>query len=452
MTNLLPAGPVLTKSKQFIKLFANPVPFLMDCHKKYGDIFTLNLLGNKTFVVISNPDAIREVFQANPEKLLTGKPNGDVLKTTLGYNSLLTLDGKKHFQHRKILSFPFHGGRMHAYAEIMRQEADKAISKMPDNTEISLLPYMHEITLGVILRAVFGVEDQQRFNDLAKKLSKLLHFIKSKIGLLTMLIPAMHVNLGRFSPWGRLQFILKEVNTALYEEINRRKEMADLENFDDVLSLLLQATYEDGTKLSDLELRDEMLTMLNAGHETTATSLAWAMYRIHSNPEVLENILQEINAVVGQGEIKQEHVAKLEYLDAVVKETLRLLPIISFVVRELQEPMHIDGYDLPAGVTVVPCIQIAHHRQDFWPDPETFKPERFLNSNISPYNFLPFGGGVRRCLGSGMALYEMKIVLAQMLRKKSFALISGYKPKHMRHGVVIGPSKGMPMLIKQKNN
>jgi len=450
--NILPPGPKISRLRQFAKLFSDPINFLTDCQKKYGHTFTLRLPGNKIFVVISNPNAIRDIFQASPLQVLTGKPNSDILKTTLGSHSLLTLDGKKHLQHRRILSFPFHGDRMKAYAEIMRQETDKVIFDInkKNKSSLKLLPYMHKITLGVILRAVFGIQDEVRFQALSAKLEKLLKFIKSKVGLMTMLIPWMQIELGLLTPWGRLQAILKEVDTAIYAEIESRRQVDDLKERDDVLSLLLQATYEDGTKLSNIELRDEILTMLNAGHETTATSVAWAMYRIHSHPDVLEKVLSEINSVVGAGNnIKQADIPKLEYLDAVVKETLRLLPIISFVVRELQAPMHVDGYDLPAGVTVVPCIQLAHHRVDYWPEPELFKPERFLDATISPYNFLPFGGGVRKCLGSGMALYEMKIVLAQLLNKKSFELMPGYIPTYKRHGVVVGPSKDMPMRVKK---
>jgi cytochrome P450 len=449
MNNQLPNGPKLAPFKQFIKLFSNPAVFFTENRKQFGNTFTLRMPGKRTFVVITNPEAIKDIFQANQQQVLTGKPNSDMLKTTLGLNSLLTLDGKKHIAHRKILNAPFHGASIQAHSGIMLNEVNKVIDQLKPDTTIRLLPHMHKVTLGVILRAVFGVDDESRLSHLAHRLEKLLAFIKSKVGLMTMLLPWLHINLGKLTPWGRLQLILKEVNDGLYSEIELRRQVTDLSKRNDVLSLLLQATYDDGSKLSDLELRDEMLTMLNAGHETTATSLAWAMYRIHSHPEVLKKILAELKTVVGDGvNVTQEHVAKLEYLDAVVKETLRLLPIISFIVRQLEVPMTIDGYNLPAGTTVVPCIHLAHHREDYWPNPEKFDPERFLTTNVGPYNFLPFGGGIRRCIGASMAMYEMKIVLAQMLNRASFELLPDYVPTHVRQGVVVGPSHEMPIRVK----
>jgi cytochrome P450 len=237
----------------------------------------------------------------------------------------------------------------------------------------------------------------------------------------------------------------REVDDMIFAEIARRR--ADRARRTDVLSLLVEARDEQGRPMTDRELRDEMMTLLLAGHETTATSIAWALHRLLESPDVLGRVRDELLRVVGRGPLAPTHVPKLEYLDAVTKEALRLNPILPAVGRHLAAPMRIGGRDLPAGATAAPCIYLAHRRPDSWTDPERFLPERFIDGRASPYAFFPFGGGGRRCLGAAFALYEMKVVLAEILRRVALRAAPGNRVRVVRRGLALAPSAGMPVVV-----
>jgi cytochrome P450 len=236
------------------------------------------------------------------------------------------------------------------------------------------------------------------------------------------------------------------VDEILFAHIARRRE-AGCAGRDDVLAMLIEARDETGQPMSDVELRDELITLLVAGHETTATSLAWVFYRILRHPDVLEKLRAELRQVVGPGPVAPQHVAKLEYLDATIKETQRLNPILPLTGRRLQKPMCIGRRDLPAGAVAAPCIYLTHRRLDLWPDPERFDPERFVGKRPSPYEFFPFGGGVRYCLGAAFATYEMKIVLAQVLSRVALRPVPGHTVRVVRRGITFAPSAGMLVVL-----
>jgi len=262
--------------------------------------------------------------------------------------------------------------------------------------------------------------------------------------------PARAANrLGPWSPWGRAVRLHREFSSLLFEEMSRRRATG-IETRDDVLSMLLQARDESGAPLDDEALRDEMLTLLLAGHETTAASLSWVIYRLLANPEVAERARQETVEVTGTGPVRPEHVGRLRYLDAVLKETMRLDPVIPNAGRALQADVTLSGRELPAGVVVAPCIYLAHRRADSWPEPLRFNPERFMGGRADPYAFFPFGGGTRRCIGAAFAIYQMKIVLAEILSRVEFKPVEGYVARLERRSITFAPSQGLPVVVTRR--
>jgi cytochrome P450 len=299
---------------------------------------------------------------------------------------------------------------------------------------------MQSITLDVILRTVFGVSE----GPLARLRALIIEMLALAANPL-MLVDTFQVRLGPLTNWSRLEVVFGEIDGLLYREIARRRKEG-CAGRTDIFSMLVEARYEDGRPMSDVELRDEMMTLLVAGHETTATALAWAIFRVHHTPGVHERLLAELRDVAGRGPIRDVHLPRLEYLDAVVKETLRLNPVIPLVGRRLQEPMTIGGVDLPRGVIAVPCVYLTHRRPDVWPEPERFRPERFLGLKPDPYQFFPFGGGVRRCIGAAFATFEMKIVLCQILSRVSLRAAPGSHVHVTVRAITFSPSGGMPVI------
>jgi cytochrome P450 len=300
---------------------------------------------------------------------------------------------------------------------------------------------MQEITLSVILRTVFGMDERPEQGRLRKCLVDMLALGANPIRL----IPFFQRLIGFFTKGQQIVQLLQEMDDLLYAQIAQRRKQGGAGR-EDILSLLVEARDEDGRPMSDEELRDEMVTMLVAGHETTATSLAWTFHCILERPEVMDRLRAEIRAVVGSGPVEPQHISQLEYLDATIKETQRVYPIVPIVGRLLHEPLRLGGQDLPAGVMVAPCIYLTHHSPDIWPEPDTFDPDRFLAKRVSPYEFFPFGGGIRHCIGAAFALYEMKIVLAQVLSRANLRAAPGRRVRLVRRGITFAPSAGMPVV------
>jgi cytochrome P450 len=304
---------------------------------------------------------------------------------------------------------------------------------------------MQGVTLDVILRTVFGLDEGPAKRDLRAALLQLLTLGSNGQ---TLLAAQQAADGTRPGVVGRFFDARERVDRLLYAEIASRRR-TDVAGRADVLSLLVQATYEDGAPLEDEALRDELMTMLLAGHETTATALAWAVSHVLADARVRERLAGELGDL-GPVPFDPQRVLKLEYLDAVCRETLRITPIVPLVGRRLTRPMTIGGIDLPAGVVASPCIYLAHRRADRWPEPARFRPERFLESKPTPYEFLPFGGGVRRCLGMAFALYEMKIVLAELLARVELHAAPGYQVRVVRRSVTLAPSEGMPVVVERR--
>jgi len=423
----LPPGPRLPALAQGLWFALRPVDYFETCRKRYGDPFTVRLPASPPVVMFSDPAAIREIFTGDEDVLRAGEATV-VLRPIVGPNSLLLLDGERHLRERRMMMPPFHGERMRAYADVMREATERAIVGWPVGTAFPLLAQTQAITLDVIVRTVFGVTDAAAMATLSDRLRR---FIADAVNPI-YLWPRLQVDLGPLTPWGRFVRLRHEIDALLDAEIAVRRAAGNPQR-DDVLSLLLAARDEHGASMGDAELRDELMTLLLAGHETTASALAWTVHRILTEPGVWER------AAGDEG-----------YLDAVIKETLRMNPVIPDVLRIVKVPMRIGGTELPAEVGVAPNIYAAHHRPDTWPDPYTFRPERFLGTRPSPYEFLPFGGGMRRCLGQAFALHEMKVVLATLLARTDLTLAPGYRLRVVRRNITWAPSEGMPVVVTRR--
>ncbi len=373
---------------------------LFSCHERYGDIFTLKIAYEGTWVMLADPEAVKQVFTGDPRVYHAGEGN-QILETFLGRNSILVLDEKPHMSQRKLLLPPFHGARMQGYERTMGEIAAREIESWPTGTPYQLRPRMQAITLDIILRTVFGVGEGERLAELRDALREFLDLTTNP----TLLLPVLLVGPNRVRRLGPFRRRIERVDRLIYREIAERRRVGDLEERDDILSMLVGARHEDGSPMSDEEMRDELLTLLVAGHETTATSLAWAVERLSRHPEKLDRLRSEVEA------------GRDEYLTATIQETLRLRPVISIVIRRLTEAVEIGGHELPAGVSVTPCVYLVHRNPEVYPEPDRFLPERFLDNPPGTYTWIPFGGGVRRCLGASFAQFEMAVVLKELVKR-----------------------------------
>jgi cytochrome P450 family 135 len=424
----LPPGPDWSVRRSTWRWWRRPLQTLDECQARYGDMFTIRIVHEGTWVFVSDPEAIKQVFTGDPRLLHAGAANL-VLLPVLGEHSVLLLDEPDHMAERKLMLPPFHGKRMQAYAETMARIAGNEIDRWPAAGTIQMRPRMQAVTLEVILRAVFGVDEGERLTRLRDELRRALNLLSDprRAFFLILLGPW---RLRRFPPFRRM---LERVDGLLFEEIRSRRAAKDLEDRDDILSLLLQARHEDGRPMSDRELRDELMTLLVAGHETTATALSWAAELLSRHPAELGRL--EADVAGGDG----------AYLDAVIKETLRLRPVIALVLRKLMEPMEIGGRLLPAGVSVAPSIYLVHRRPEIYPEPERFRPERFLEQPAGTYTWIPFGGGVRRCLGGAFAEFEMSVVLRELVARRSLRAVGA--PEHsVRSTITNVPNRGAEVL------
>jgi cytochrome P450 len=427
---------------QTLRWIARPIPVLEDNARRHGDVFTLHLSGFDPIVLFSHPAAIKDIFTGDPDVLRAGEANV-VLAPFLGHDSVLLTDGPRHRRKRRLMMPPFHGERMQLYGEVMRAITDRVIDAWPVGRGFPIHEETQRITLDVILRAVFGLDDGGELDALRRRLVAGATLVTRNP---LLMVKALQRDLGPLTAWRDVTRLRDEVDAMLFAEFARRRA-EDRTDRTDVLSLLLAARDEDGEPMSNQELRDEMITLLLAGHETTATTLAWVVHYVLAHPAVHARLQEELAAwrderVPGSGD--------LPYLDAAIKETQRLMPIIPLVGRRLQAPTTIGGHALPAGVVAAPCIYLAHRRSDVWEDPASFQPERFLRKRPTPYEFLPFGGGNRACLGAAFASFEMKIVLARILARVELQGVPGYRPRIVRRGIAFAPSEGMPVVVTRR--
>jgi cytochrome P450 len=406
---------------------ARPGPFMERATRRYGDVFTVRLAQVGTFVFTTDPDMLKTVFTTGPDRLRAGEANV-ALEPVLGSRSVLLLDGAEHIRQRRLMLPPFHGERLRGYEDLIAEIADEEMHGWPTQGPLTLQPRMQAITLEVILRVVFGMDRGPRLVELRDRIKRLLDVTTRPWAL----VPQLRRNLGPLSPWARFLAVRGAVDSTLYAEIASRRDDPDLADRTDILSLLMQARDEQGEPLTAQELRDELITLLVAGHETTATGLAWAFERLVRLPGALERLAEDDSA----------------YADAVVHETLRLRPPIPIVARRVVgEPFDLGDWKIPVGKMVAPCIYLVHRRPDVYPDPYAFRPERFLENAPETYSWLPFGGGMRRCIGASFAVLEMSTVLRTVARRLRLGPNGPTPERITRRAIVLAPSRGGEVVV-----
>lgn len=397
---------------QQIESTLKPLDFLDRCAKNYGDIFFTNSFGNLETLVLSHPQDIQELF--NPTNKIVDAPGAanEMFKPHLGENSLILQDGERHQKHRKLIMPPFHGEQMLNYGQQICEITQQVLQHLKPGETFIARHLSEEITMTIILKVVFGINEGLKFEKLKNLMTTWLSLTSSPISASILLFPSLQKDLGAWSPWGRYIRLRRQIDEKLMAEILERRQQVQSNN-NDVLSLLIKAKYEDGESMSDVELRDNLLTLLNAGHETTATTIAWALYWIHQQPEIYHKVSHELQSLKTPNPI---NIAQLPYLTAVCQETLRIYPVSLFTFPRITlRAVNLRGYDVASGTYVMPCIYLTHHREDLYPQPDKFEPDRFINRKYSSYEFCPFGGGSRQCLGQVFAVYEMKLILATIL-------------------------------------
>ena len=432
MATALPPGPRLGPVLGTLHWLLRPGPFMEATRRRYGDVWTMTLLRDR-FVMVSDPELIKLIFTGPPEQMHAGEANV-ILEPVVGPRSVLLLDDQAHMAQRKLLLPPFHGKHIERYAEIMREACERDLADWPRDRAQPLLPAMQRITLEVIMRAVFGIGDTdgERQAELRGHLRNLLDWTAN---------PWRMLQIGMLAQFGgravkHFIALMTPVDAALRAEIRRAREDPAIEARDDILALLVAARHEDGSPMSEDELRDELMTLLLAGHETSATGLAWAMERLLRHPEMLERVRTE--ALAGED----------EFVDAVVKETLRLRPIVPLVARVLKQPLQLGDYHLAAGTVVAPSIYLVHRREDVYPEPARFRPERFLEQPAGTYTWIPFGGGVRRCLGASFATQEMKIVLQTLALRAQLRPARQASERIRRRAITFSPGRGAEAVFE----
>ena len=425
----LPPGPRLPKWLQTVVFLRYWPKFVKACGRRYGKVFTIRALTVPPMVYLADPAEIKKVFAGDPSVFHAGEANA-MLSGLLGDTSVLVIDDDVHRDRRRLMLPPFHRDAVARQADQMAEIAAANIAGWPVGRPFAVAPKMSEITLEVILRTVIGASDDSRLAALRAVMPKLLN-----VGQWASLAIA-RPELQSRRPWRTLWDRIQEADRLLYAEIADRRADPHLEERTDVLAMLVRAVDEDGRTLSDRELRDQLMTLLVAGHDTTATALSWALERLTRHPAVLQKAVQAADS------------GDDEYLDAVAKETLRNRPVVYDVGRVLKEPVELAGYQLPAGVMVVPGIGLVHSDSDVYPDADRFDPDRMLGASLGPTTWFPFGGGNRRCLGATFAMVELRVVLREILRSVELATTTAAGETQKVKHVIMIPCNGGRIRVR----
>jgi cytochrome P450 len=443
----LPPGFAAPAWWQLVRFAGDPLGVLDEGYRRHGDAFTIHTAGFPPFVMLSDPEAVREIFRGDPDVLHSGEAN-DILSATVGRSSVLVLDGAAHARQRRVLVPPLKGERMRAFFDAMRLETLDAVRAWPVGEPFAALPSMRRIALRVILRTGLGLAPGPLLDGFGRKVEILLANGRQRYALVMMkLVPIHRLSRSRWVPLFRQ---LNDLNDSLYDLIaSRRRGDGTPPASENVLDDLLAAAHEDGTPLGDQEVRDAIITILIAGHETTALALSWALAEIGEHPEVLDRLAGELRRVTGGGPPEAEHLPELEYLDGAIRESLRLRPVVPFVVRMTKRPFVAGGREYPPGVVLCPCSYLIQRREDLYPEPERFRPERFLERKFGPHEWFPFGGGNRVCLGMPFALYEMKVLLATLISQARLTRPAGARSRARRYGLVLGPDDGARVIVRR---
>ncbi|HEV3094434.1 MAG TPA: cytochrome P450 [Solirubrobacteraceae bacterium] len=398
------------------------------CRRSYGEIFTLRIWPMGVLVVVGDPAEIKRVFTADADQLRAGEANS-LMEPVAGPESILLLDGKRHINRRKMMLPPFHGERMSLYRQLIDDITSEEVQSWPTGKPFSAHISMQKITLRVILRAVLGIEDSSRGGELEQLLPKLLNSP-------ALMSPILRRDLGPYSPWQRFAALRERVDSMLFEEIAHRRSDPHLSEREDILAMLLQARDENGQEMTDEELRDQLVTLLLAGHETTAAALAWMFERVVRLPAIHERL----RAAAADGDE--------QYLDCFIKEGLRARPVVPMAIRRVTAPFPIGSYTVPAGTVLGCSMLLAHSNPELYPEPHAFRPERFMEGAPDTYTWIPFGGGVRRCIGVAFATLEMKVILRNVFSRCALQAPPRAKPERPRRRfVTYPPNRGAQVVL-----
>jgi cytochrome P450 len=415
-----------------------PLPFGDQCRRRFGNCFTVRMvppLG--TTVHVADPALVKTIFTSGPDAFSVGE-GAAIFEPVLGANSITLLDGPAHLRRRRLLLPPFHGPRLRRFEQLVRDQTVDELSRWPSGRPFELHPRMQSITLEVMMRAVFGIEDPNRLRDLRPRLDRLVDAIVSP-ALLLMAKAGRFGATSKWTPWGRLRLTLRAADELLLEDIRSRRADPALEEREDILSMLLLAKDEEGNGLTDGEIRNELVTMLLAGHVTTATAAAWAFERLLRDQRAVDRIREELAA------------GETGYLLACIKEALRIRPTIPFISRRVREPVALNGYVVPAGIRLIIWSYLIHHRADIYRDPGEFRPERFLEGSPDGYTWIPFGGSTRRCIGASFAMMELEQMIATVLREAELRLVDPEPEKMQLQATTIIPKRGVRVMLRDRS-
>jgi cytochrome P450 len=427
----LPPGPRAPRSVQTLALWTRTIPLLERCRARYGKRFTLRLLQTPPFVHLSDPAEAKEVFTAPPDVLHPGE-GAQVLEPVVGASSVILLDESAHLSQRKLMLPAFHGERMEALRGVLEEVTEREVAGWPLGEPFELHPRLQALTLEVILRAVFGLDEGERLDMLRDRLTRILEFGSSPASLLPFL--------QRGRVWNDFVAGRAEVDRLLFDLIDERRAEENGDDRDDVLAMLLAARHEDGSTMSKQELRDELMTLLVAGHETTASELSWAFERLARTPRVVRELTAAVDS--GNGDA---------YVTATTQETLRHRPVLPQAApRLVKRPVEIGGFLYPEGVCLAANSYLIHHDPAIYPDPYEFRPERFLDEPPGTYTWIPFGGGRRRCLGASFAMLEMKVVLRAVFARAEPVPAAGVTEGSRRRSITLSPRRGATTVLRAR--
>ncbi|MGV2829697.1 cytochrome P450 [Myxosarcina sp. GI1(2024)] len=441
--------PKLNKSPLWQKLtwVIDPVKYLETAAGQYPDLYMADAIGfGGKFLLVNHPQAIQEILASNRQTLFASSRDNNLLRPLLGDNSVILLEGDPHRKRRKLLLPPFHGERMETYGRSIRELTVRVFGSLTSGEIFTARNLTQAISLQTILQIVYGMSGSDRARKLSRLISEMADVFRSPLTSGLLFLPWLQRDWGPWSPWGYFVRLQAAVDEVIYAEIAHRREQNHFQG-EDILSMLMSARDEAGEPMSDGELRDELMSLMFAGHETTATAIAWALYWVHHLPEVKAKLLEEIDSLGDSPE--PIAIAKLPYLDAVCKETLRIYPVAMLTFpRVVQQPMQLLDYDLEPGTVIMGNIFSVHQREDIYPQAKQFRPERFLERQFAPGEFVPFGGGARRCIGEALAQFELKLVLATVVSQYQLALASNRPEKPQRRGVTLAPAGGVKMQFQ----
>lgn len=450
----MPAGPTRSAAWQLWRYSLAPLPFLEESARRHGDPFTIRLAGFGPLVLLTEPEAVKDVLRGDPEALHSGEGN-EFLSVTVGRNSVLVLDEEPHARQRRLLLPTMRGERMRAFLGAIETTTREVVDAWPVGHPLRMDAPMREITLRVILRVVFGSDSPELQADLERRFDRIVAYGRTRFALILLkLSPHWLLEESRWVPYYR---DLRQLDELLFSVIDAGRRQPPEQRGDSILADLLAATHDDGRPMNQQEIRDAIMTIVVAGYETTSIALAWALSEIVPRADVVARIRAELAEATGAtggalggetgGSLRAETLDELHYLDAAIRESLRLRTILPFVVRLTKRPFQAGGREYPAGVLLCPCNHLVHRRPDLYPDPEAFRPERFLERKFAAHEWFPFGGGSRVCLGMAFALHEMKVVLATVLSRVQLTRAAGARSRPLRQGITLAPHDGAVMTV-----